>query len=214
MRFAYADPPYPGRAHLYRAVDRPDAAEVDHAELVERLVREYPDGWALSTDSRGLWTVLPLVKASAAVRPRLAIWSIPDAQGMGVGHPHGRDSRVVFGWEAVVFAGGRGRPAMPCRDIATIGRPDRAPGGFVGQKPSAFAVWLCNLLGVMAGDTVDDLFPGSGAFGRAVTGYLVQLPLPKPPRTHSRTGSKLRGGRGWADPSELLPGMPTVRAKR
>jgi len=46
VRVAYADPPYPGCAHLYK--DHPDyAGEVDHAELIDRMEREFPDGWAL-----------------------------------------------------------------------------------------------------------------------------------------------------------------------
>ena len=49
MKLAYADPPYPGRAHLYK--DHPDyAGEVDHERLVNDLVANY-DGWALSTSA-------------------------------------------------------------------------------------------------------------------------------------------------------------------
>jgi hypothetical protein len=40
MRFAYADPPYPGLANYY-----PEREEVDHASLVDRLVAEFRDGW-------------------------------------------------------------------------------------------------------------------------------------------------------------------------
>jgi hypothetical protein len=41
VRFAYADPPYPGCAHYYEG--HPDfAGEVDHAALINRLVDEYP----------------------------------------------------------------------------------------------------------------------------------------------------------------------------
>lgn len=48
MRVAYADPPYIGQsAKHYR--NHPDyAGEVDHLALIDRLVSEYPDGWALS----------------------------------------------------------------------------------------------------------------------------------------------------------------------
>jgi hypothetical protein len=53
VRLAYADPPYPGKAHLY-----PENTEVDHVELVGRL-SEY-DGWALSTDETNLCYVLGL----------------------------------------------------------------------------------------------------------------------------------------------------------
>ncbi len=46
MRFAYADPPYPGKAHHY-----PERDDVDHQALVERLACEFADGWALSTSA-------------------------------------------------------------------------------------------------------------------------------------------------------------------
>lgn len=46
MVFAYADPPYPGKASLY-----PEKTEVDHASLLQLLTENYPDGWALSTSS-------------------------------------------------------------------------------------------------------------------------------------------------------------------
>ena len=40
MRIAYADPPYPGCAHLYEG--HPDyAGEVDHADLCRRLETEF-----------------------------------------------------------------------------------------------------------------------------------------------------------------------------
>lgn len=48
MRIAYADPPYPGCAHLYKG--HPDyAGEVDHMELA-RVLSHY-DGWILHTSS-------------------------------------------------------------------------------------------------------------------------------------------------------------------
>jgi hypothetical protein len=49
MRFAYADPPYPGQAWRVYGRHEDYAGEVDHAELIARLERDYPDGWALST---------------------------------------------------------------------------------------------------------------------------------------------------------------------
>ena len=74
VRIAYADPPYPGCAKLYE--DHPDyAGEVDHAELIARLERDY-DGWVLHTASTTLGIVLPLVPPTgdelAAVRSCLA----------------------------------------------------------------------------------------------------------------------------------------------
>lgn len=51
MRLAYADPPYPGCAHLYK--DHPDfAGEVDHVALAKQL-HEF-DGFILHTSSVAL----------------------------------------------------------------------------------------------------------------------------------------------------------------
>lgn len=61
-RFAYADPPYPGKADYY--VER---QEVDHAELVAELEAGFPDGWALSTSAAALYDVLPLCPRSVRV---------------------------------------------------------------------------------------------------------------------------------------------------
>ena len=64
-RLAYADPPYPGCAHLYK--DHPDyGGEVDHAELIERIDRDY-DGWLLHTSATALPKVLPLCPPEARV---------------------------------------------------------------------------------------------------------------------------------------------------
>ena len=45
VRFAYADPPYIGQAKKHYA-DDPRCAEVDHAELVARLVARLRCGWS------------------------------------------------------------------------------------------------------------------------------------------------------------------------
>lgn len=52
MRFAYADPPYPGLAARYYADQPTYAGEVDHAALVASLEASGYDGWALSTAAR------------------------------------------------------------------------------------------------------------------------------------------------------------------
>jgi hypothetical protein len=41
------------------------------------------------------------------------------------------------------------------------------PGRVVGAKPAAFLGWMFALLQARRGDTLDDLFPGSGGVGRA-----------------------------------------------
>src|SRR5450755_4108019 len=58
LRFAYADPPYPGKAGY-----DPEQAEVDHQALVERLVASFEDGWALATSAEALPHVLTLCPA-------------------------------------------------------------------------------------------------------------------------------------------------------
>ena len=64
LRLAYADPPYPGQAGIYR--EHPDyAGEVDHQELVMRLASY--DGWALSTSGTGS---MPTQGASRSVGTR------------------------------------------------------------------------------------------------------------------------------------------------
>ena len=76
MKFAYADPPYLGCGSLY-AKHHPEAKVWDkpetHRQLIERLVDEYPDGWALSLHSPSLWTLLPMcpedVRVAAWVKP-------------------------------------------------------------------------------------------------------------------------------------------------
>lgn len=153
MRFAYADPPYPGKAFYY--VER---AEVDHAALIRRLVAEYPDGWALSTSAVALAGVLRLCPPSV----RVLAW---------VKRPRGGS-----GWEPVIVAGGRRRStgdasrptsARPLDVLIYKGRYNAFPGALVGMKPPQFSAWLFRHLGALPGDSLDDLFPGSGAVSLA-----------------------------------------------
>ena len=63
MRFAYADPPYPGTARRYYGDQATFAGEVDHAALVASLVDAGYDGWALSTSAKALGDVIKLCPA-------------------------------------------------------------------------------------------------------------------------------------------------------
>ena len=167
MRFAYADPPYPGQSkRLYG--DHPDyAGEVDHAELVARLERDYPDGWALSTGSKMLRDILLLCPADV----RVLSWYKPaSAPPMGDG--------FMYGWEPVVLHGGR-RPAMPVMTHLTAspsvdGNWSRPGDHITGSKPPAFCRWIFRCLGVQPGDELDDLFPGSGGVRRAWEAFQAQ----------------------------------------
>lgn len=167
--FAYADPPYPGQsARWYR--DHPDyAGEVDHAELIDRLVRDYPDGWALSTSATALREVLPLCPDDA----RIAVWHIKNSETPG---NRGRWKRS---WEPVIVRGGRTRygDGPTVCDVLSCGVPKgvlTSAGHFPGSKPPAFTRWLFMLLGAQPQDELHDLFPGSGAVARAWESYQRQ----------------------------------------
>ena len=160
IRVAYADPPYPGKAHLYRG-HRDYAGEVDHQVLIEHLVGEYPDGWALSTSAEALPEVLawcpPMVKVAAWVRG-----ARPNKQALA----------PLSGWEPVIYMGGRLKVSpRPGGRVDALVHHARArttdPDRVVGAKPAAFIWWLFDLLGLAPDDELVDLFPGSGGVGRA-----------------------------------------------
>ena len=69
MKIAYADPPYIGKAKKFYG-DQPDyAGEVDHKKLINRLVDEFPDGWALSLSSPSLQEILSYCPRDVRVSP-------------------------------------------------------------------------------------------------------------------------------------------------
>lgn len=67
MVFAYADPPYPGRARKYYSKEASYGGEVDHRELIASLTAGGYAGWALSTAADALREVLPLCPPEARV---------------------------------------------------------------------------------------------------------------------------------------------------
>lgn len=171
MRFAYADPPYPRLARKYYK-DEEVCAEVDHRELVDRLVAEYPDGWALSTSSAALIKIAKLCPDDG----RIAVWVKGSRAGVSF--------RARSAYEPVIIW--RGRPRRRERDerlddvLLWGGRQHSHPGALVGMKPPAFSEWLFKQIGACAGDHLDDLFPGSGAVGRAWQLYVGGSVAPDP----------------------------------
>lgn len=153
MRFAYADPPYPGLARRYY-----DCDEVDHGELVLKLAREYPDGWALSTSADALQDVLALIPR--VLRPRTNVWDRTKPRSRGAIRGDNR-------WEPLIVVGGRATRDDVEDLLAWGGRQHSHPKALVGMKPAAFCEWMFRLLGAARGDELVDLFPGSGAVGRA-----------------------------------------------
>lgn len=95
LRVAYADPPYPQLADRYYRDHVDYAGEVDHRLLVDRLVSEFPDGWALSTSAAALQMVLALCPTSV----RVAAWFR--------GERPTASYRPLVAWEPVIFHGGR-----------------------------------------------------------------------------------------------------------
>ena len=160
MKFAYADPPYLGCGALY-AKHHPEALVWDdpdeHRRLVERLVSEYPDGWAMSLSTPSLRTILPMCPDDC----RVLAWVKPFA----VFKPN---VGVAYAWEPVIFRGGRRRTRQQrtVRDWISQGITLRK--GLTGAKPPPFVHWLLDVLNVQPGDQVDDIFPGTGVVGRCV----------------------------------------------
>ena len=168
MRFAYADPPYPGQAKRWYG-DHPDyAGEVDHSELIARLERDYPDGWALSTSATALRWVLTLCPDQV----ELGVWHVTNASHGG------SHARIWRSWEPVIYRGGR--PAPMVKNVVTASAPAFGRGEIAGQKPPGFCRWVFRLLGAGPGDELDDLFPGSGAVGREWDAYHSQPVMSEP----------------------------------
>lgn len=178
MAFAYADPPYPGMSRRHYG-DHPEfAGEVDHGELIDRLETGWPDGWALSTSPRSLLDVARLLEARGLVwwrDYRTGIWTKPA--------PPSKARRAKSAWEPVIFRGGRPRPddaphlvdwvhAAQPRDWPDAG-VGRQTGRVTGIKPADFSVWVFRTLGALPIDTLDDVYPGSGAVSEAWRRYIA-----------------------------------------
>jgi len=132
---------------------------VDHAGLIGRLAAY--DGWALSTSAGAL----PAVLAVCPPGVRVAAW-----------HKGERVTRSRFplsAWEPVIFHGGRQlRGPRRADSIACGVTPvSTVAGHVIGAKPAAVCRWIFALLGAGPGDTLDDLYPGSGAVSRAWAAY-------------------------------------------
>lgn len=175
MRFAYADPPYLGLGKLY-ADRHPEAMLWDdpatHQALITRLCDKWPDGWALSLHVPSLRAILPMCPDDV----RIGSWVKPWASfKLGV--------RVAYAWEPVIFWRGRHVPSKHnetvrdwCAANSTMMR------GFPGAKPRDFCRWVFQVLNTQPGDTLDDLFPGSGAVGAAWAEWVGERsPLPQLP---------------------------------
>jgi hypothetical protein len=159
LSFAVADPPYPGMSYKIYG-DHPDfAGEVDHPALIERLCDEYDDGWVLFSNGQDAAALAGLMPPQT----RLLAWIKPDSEIFpGVS--------VTKSWEPIYVWRGRRRPigAVVLRDyiVCTAGE-GRPKDAIKGYKPERVCKFVFDHLGASALDSLVDLFPGSGAVGRA-----------------------------------------------
>lgn len=183
MRLAIADPPYPpfvgsggrkNRATRWYGSEqrsRQDSPADSHANAAEWndpethralfvALRTQFDAFAICTSPDGLAAYGPLPPEC-----RIGVWIKPNSCPSS--------HRIMNSWEAVLFCPAIGRrssrtPWGAIRDVHT----ESAPRGFPGQKPEGYTHWLLKCLSYdPAVDTVLDLFPGSGAVGRAISSY-------------------------------------------
>jgi len=149
MHMAYADPHYLKTARK-RYPDHP-FGEVDHGQLIRSLVCY--DGWALSCSTASLRELLPMVPEKHV----LCTWG----KNIGVS---GRTRGIHKVTESLIVVPGRRlRPGKP--DLLVC-QPARSGGDLVGRKPLKFCIWLFDVLGLLPGDELLDVFPGTGIVGR------------------------------------------------
>lgn len=184
MKFAYADPPYLGQGRKLYGQHHAEASIWDdpeeHRKLIAHLAAQFPDGWALSASAPSLKTILPMCPDGTRIAPWVKSFC---AFKKGV--------RPCYAWEPVLFWGGRntnhpppekgGKQTTPkdyyedWTEVTGVVSPIALKKGLTGAKPEAVCRWILDLLNVQAGDTVVDLFPGTGVMGRVaaeITGVL------------------------------------------
>lgn len=169
MRLAIADPPYPQQSERHYGEHHDYDGEVDHVALIERLTDEF-DGWALASGAYMLCDVARLCPKGT----RTLIWRKPSASFKpGVS--------VAFQYEPVFIYGGRRRH----RHAAILPDVFDAPvvygeinGIRRGVKSYEWCAHVFESLGARDGDELVDVFPGSGAVGRAWGDWRGQGPAP------------------------------------
>lgn len=173
LRIAYADPPYPGCADLYR--DHPDFdGEVDHGLLLQTLEYDY-DGFCLHTSSTALHDVLRLAD-DVLSRPqdvRVMAWVKPFAAFK-------RNVSVAYAWEPVLVKAARKptvRKGMGFTYRDWLAESITLQKGLTGAKPEKVCHWLFEVMGCEPHDDLYDLYPGTGAVSAAWETWRTQLRL-------------------------------------
>lgn len=165
MKFAYADPPYLGCSKRYYS-DHPDHAVYDtvegHKNLIDRLYRDYPDGWALSMTSGNLKKLAQFLPEEA----RIASWQKPFAVFKPNVNP-------AYTWEPVVFVTTRKRTRKENTVKDHLACSITLKKGLTGAKPKQFCEWILQLLGFQDGDMIDELFPGTAPLTKLIAERLI-----------------------------------------
>lgn len=164
LHVAYADPPYIGQSKKHYKDHEDYAGEVDHGELLDRLIADYPDGWALSLHMPSLGLILQMCEDRGLSLYDGDIRVLNWVKTFGA---YKKNVRVAYVWEPVII-----KPcvrldgSVPTRDFVfdeIVAEPITMKRGLAGAKPERFCFWLFNCMGLRPCDTLDDLFPGSEA---------------------------------------------------
>ena len=137
--------------------------------------------------------------------------------GLASGERPTRSRWPLHAWEPVLYCGGRQLVTGARRAdslVCGVGPLDTLPGRVIGAKPAAVCRWIFTLLGAAPGDRLDDLFPGSGAVGRAwaaYTGGEPSLPVAADASCQDPGDASSPAASNGSDPS--LRRRPTRRAR-
>ena len=170
MKIAYADPPYPGCADLYK--DHPDyAGEVDHRALIAHLEQDF-DGWVLHTHVPGL-RMMEQERMLPEEGIRICQW----VKGFAA---FKRNVPVAYAYEPVIIKAAR-KPVVssrekPLRDWVEC--PITLKRGLTGAKPEKVCHWAFEIVGARPDDDLDDMFPGTGAVTKAWKSWQGYFALP------------------------------------
>lgn len=162
MKFAYADPPYHRMGKRMYGVHHDEAEIWDdkqtHLALIDRLVSDFPDGWAMSCNPADLQWMLPHCPPTV----RVAAWTKTFYQIRP-------KVSVQYAWEPVIWFGGRKvicKESYLVRDWMSCAR--NMKGNVPGAKPHQFNRWVLDLLGYNPReDEIVDLFPGTHGMAAA-----------------------------------------------
>lgn len=169
MRIAYADPPYPGCAHLY--ADQPDyAGGVNHEDLLWDIDENF-DGWLLHTSSTALQELFVYTDRLGITDFRVMAWVKPFAGFK-------KNVSVAYAWEPVLVKACR-KPVVSGRVVMRdwLAVPITLQRGLTGAKPEALCRWAFEVLGMEPDDELIDLFPGTGAVTQAWERWRRELQL-------------------------------------